>query len=67
MPGVKRIVTLDADLQNPPEDKHLLLAKMDEGHDYVVPSAPTQRTSMWRHVASRAMNGLRRKDYPASR
>jgi undecaprenyl-phosphate 4-deoxy-4-formamido-L-arabinose transferase len=30
-----RIVTLDADLQNPPEDIGLLLAKMDEGHDYV--------------------------------
>jgi undecaprenyl-phosphate 4-deoxy-4-formamido-L-arabinose transferase len=30
-----RIVTLDADLQNPPEEIPKLLAKMDEGHDYV--------------------------------
>ncbi|MGH8710762.1 MAG: glycosyltransferase family 2 protein, partial [Burkholderiales bacterium] len=31
----ERIVTLDADLQNPPEEIPKLLAKMDEGHDYV--------------------------------
>ena len=31
----QRIVTLDADLQNPPEEIGNLLAKMDEGHDYV--------------------------------
>src|SRR5204862_4787656 len=30
-----RIVTLDADLQNPPEEIGKLLAKMDEAHDYV--------------------------------
>lgn len=29
------IVTMDADLQNPPEDIPRLLAKMDEGHDVV--------------------------------
>ena len=29
------VVTLDADLQNPPEEIHKLLAKMDEGYDYV--------------------------------
>src|SRR5258708_15601189 len=31
----ERIVTLDADLQNPPQEIGKLLAKMDEGHDYV--------------------------------
>src|SRR3990167_7911774 len=31
----RRIVTLDADLQNPPEEIGKLIAKMDEGHDYV--------------------------------
>src|SRR5436305_10404871 len=31
----ERIVTLDADLQNPPEEIGRLLAQMDEGHDYV--------------------------------
>ena len=41
-----RIVTLDADLQNPPEDIGLLLAKMDEGHDYVgVPSGGSATTA----------------------
>ena len=30
-----RIVTLDADLQNPPEEIGNLLAAMDRGHDYV--------------------------------
>src|SRR5438309_267912 len=31
----ERVVTLDADLQNPPEEIAKLLAKMDEGYDYV--------------------------------
>src|SRR5207245_5927871 len=31
----ERIVTLDADLQNPPEEIGKLLAKMDQGCDYV--------------------------------
>src|SRR6266849_5719407 len=31
----QKIVTLDADLQNPPEEIGKLLAKMDEGYDYV--------------------------------
>jgi len=57
----QRIVTLDADLQNPPEDTHLLLAKMDEGYDYVGSIRRQRNDSWWRHVASRAMNGLREK------
>ena len=57
----QRIVTLDADLQNPPEDTHLLLAKMDEGHDYVGSIRRQRNDSWWRHVASRAMNGLRER------
>lgn len=57
----QRIVTLDADLQNPPEDTHLLLAKMDEGHDYVGSIRRQRNDSLWRHLASRAMNGLREK------
>ena len=31
----ERVVTLDADLQNPPEEIGKLLAQMDQGHDYV--------------------------------
>ncbi|HEU0220019.1 MAG TPA: glycosyltransferase [Gallionella sp.] len=55
------VVTLDADLQNPPEDIGLLLAKMDEGHDYVGSIRRQRSDSWWRHAASRAMNGLRER------
>ena len=57
----QRIVTLDADLQNPPEDTGLLLAKMNEGHDYVGSIRRQRNDSWWRHVASRAMNNLRER------
>ncbi|GGP18732.1 glycosyltransferase [Silvimonas iriomotensis] len=56
-----RIVTMDADLQNPPEDVGTLLAEMDKGHDYVGSIRRQRNDSMWRHVASRAMNHLREK------
>ncbi len=57
----QRVITLDADLQNPPEDIGLLLAKMDEGHDYVGSIRRQRSDSWWRHVASRMMNGLRER------
>ncbi len=57
----KRMVTLDADLQNPPEDIATLLAKMDEGHDYVGSIRRQRNDSWWRHAASRAMNRLRER------
>ena len=49
-----RIVTLDADLQNPPEEIGKLLAAMDQGHDYVG-SARRQRqdTAFRRHAWER--------------
>jgi undecaprenyl-phosphate 4-deoxy-4-formamido-L-arabinose transferase len=56
-----RIVTLDADLQNPPEDIGLLLAKMEEGHDYVGSIRKLRHDSRWRLVASRLMNRLRKR------
>jgi len=55
------IVTLDADLQNPPEDIHVLLAEFDKGHDYVGSIRRQRNDSWWRHVASRAMNRLRER------
>ena len=55
------IVTLDADLQNPPEDIALLLAEFDKGHDYVGSIRRQRNDSLWRHLASRAMNRLREK------
>jgi undecaprenyl-phosphate 4-deoxy-4-formamido-L-arabinose transferase len=57
----QRVVTLDADLQNPPEDIGLLLAKMDEGHDYVGSIRRQRSDSMWRHIASRVVNGIRER------
>jgi undecaprenyl-phosphate 4-deoxy-4-formamido-L-arabinose transferase len=57
----ERIVTLDADLQNPPEDIHLLLAQMDAGYDYVGSIRRSRNDSWWRHVASRGMNRLRER------
>jgi undecaprenyl-phosphate 4-deoxy-4-formamido-L-arabinose transferase len=57
----ERIVTLDADLQNPPEEIAKLLAKMDEGHDYVGPIRRMRRDAAWRRWASKAMNRLRER------
>jgi undecaprenyl-phosphate 4-deoxy-4-formamido-L-arabinose transferase len=57
----ERVVTLDADLQNPPEDIGKLLAAMDAGHDYVGGVRRTREDSWWRHVASVAMNRVRER------
>ncbi len=55
------IVTLDADLQNPPEDIRHLLAEFDKGHDYVGSIRRQRNDSWWRHAASRSMNRLRER------
>jgi undecaprenyl-phosphate 4-deoxy-4-formamido-L-arabinose transferase len=57
----ERVVTLDADLQNPPEEIAKLLAAMDAGHDYVGGVRRTREDSWWRDVASRAMNRVRER------
>ena len=57
----ERMVTLDADLQNPPEEIGKLLAKMDQGFDYVGSIRAQRRDSAFRRHASRAMNALREK------
>ncbi len=56
-----RVVTLDADLQNPPEEIGKLLAAMDEGHDYVGTVRQNRQDSTWRRWASRLMNRLRER------
>jgi undecaprenyl-phosphate 4-deoxy-4-formamido-L-arabinose transferase len=56
-----RVVTLDADLQNPPEEIGKLLAKMDEGHDYVGSIRRMRQDAAWRRWASKAMNRLRER------
>lgn len=57
----RRVVTLDADLQNPPEEIPRLLAEMDRGHDYVGSIRRTRRDAKWRDLASKAMNHLRER------
>ena len=57
----ERVVTLDADLQNPPEEIGKLLAEMDRGHDYVGSIRAKREDSWWRAFASRAMNRLRER------
>ena len=56
-----RIVTLDADLQNPPEEIHKLLTGMDAGHDYVGGVREVRQDVSWRRHASWAMNRLRER------
>jgi undecaprenyl-phosphate 4-deoxy-4-formamido-L-arabinose transferase len=56
-----RVVTLDADLQNPPEEIRKLLAAMDAGADYVGGVRATREDAWWRRMASRAMNRLRER------
>ena len=57
----ERIVTLDADLQNPPEEIGKLLAAMDAGADYVGGVRRTREDAWWRRTASRLMNRLRER------
>ncbi|HEV2041569.1 MAG TPA: glycosyltransferase [Casimicrobiaceae bacterium] len=57
----ERIVTLDADLQNPPEEIGKLLSAMDAGHDYVGGVRRTREDSWWRSIASKAMNRVRQR------
>jgi len=57
----RRIVTLDADLQNPPEEIGRLIAKMDEGYDYVGTIRRSRQDSAFRHFASKAMNLVRER------
>jgi undecaprenyl-phosphate 4-deoxy-4-formamido-L-arabinose transferase len=56
-----RIVTLDADLQNPPEEIGKLLAAMDGGADYVGGVRRIREDSWWRRTASRLMNRIRER------
>lgn len=55
------IITLDADLQNPPEEVPKLVAKLDEGHDYVGSIRHRRMDSKWRHYSSKLMNRVRER------
>ena len=55
------VITLDADLQNPPEEIAKLVAKMREGYDCVGSIRQQRQDSVFRRWASKAMNGLRER------
>ena len=55
------IVTLDADLQNPPEEIANIIAAMDAGADYVGTVRKNRHDVYWRKVASRMMNHFRER------
>lgn len=55
------IVTLDADLQNPPEEIPKLVAKMDEGYDVVGSVRQQRQDSLFRKAASRIINRITAK------
>jgi undecaprenyl-phosphate 4-deoxy-4-formamido-L-arabinose transferase len=63
-------ITLDADLQNPPEEIPKLVAKMDEGYDVVGSVRVTRRDGFFRRASSwfvnrsvRAATGVMMHDY----
>ncbi|HTQ29815.1 MAG TPA: glycosyltransferase [Opitutaceae bacterium] len=53
------VVTLDADLQNPPEEIPKLLVLIDAGHDYVGGFRLNRRDSFFRTFASKLVNFVR--------
>jgi undecaprenyl-phosphate 4-deoxy-4-formamido-L-arabinose transferase len=64
------VVTLDADLQNPPEEIPKLLARIDQGYDVVGGVRRHRQDSWFRRAASRMVNrvtgaitGMRLSDY----
>lgn len=66
----KIVITLDADLQNPPEEIPRLVAKMEEGYDVVATVRENRQVSLFRRLVSRVINritarvtGVDLKDY----
>jgi len=55
------IVTLDADLQNPPEEIPKLLALVDVGHDCVGGARLNRQDSFFRTYASKVINFVRKQ------
>jgi undecaprenyl-phosphate 4-deoxy-4-formamido-L-arabinose transferase len=55
------VVTLDADLQNPPEEIPRLLERIEAGHDLVSGYREERHDGWQRRWASRAANALRRR------
>ena len=60
----KYVVTLDADLQNPPEEVGKLLKELEAGHDYVGTWRANRQDLWWRKTASRLVNMIRERATP---
>jgi undecaprenyl-phosphate 4-deoxy-4-formamido-L-arabinose transferase len=54
-------VTLDADLQNPPEEIAAVVAAIDAGADYVGTIRAVRQDSWWRTAVSRVINRIRER------
>lgn len=52
------VLSLDSDLQNPPEELAKLIAKLDEGFDVVQGWRESRQDSAFRRYASKAMNAI---------
>ncbi|MBO7147657.1 MAG: glycosyltransferase [Lentisphaeria bacterium] len=57
----KYIVTLDADLQNPPEEIHKLVEKLAEGYDVVGSIRENRQDTFFRKIASKTVNLMVRR------
>lgn len=64
------VITLDADLQNPPEEIPRLVAEIEKGHDVVGTIRQKRQDSLFRKLASRIVNittnkmtGMKMNDY----
>jgi undecaprenyl-phosphate 4-deoxy-4-formamido-L-arabinose transferase len=55
------VVTLDADLQNPPEEISAVIAALEAGADYVGTIRAVRQDSWWRSAASRLLNRVRER------
>src|SRR5271154_4862989 len=53
------VITMDADLQNPPEEVGKLIAMLDQGYDYVGTIRQQRQDRLWRRSLSRGVNKLR--------
>jgi undecaprenyl-phosphate 4-deoxy-4-formamido-L-arabinose transferase len=53
------VVTLDADLQNPPEEIGKLVDMLDKGYDYVGTIREQRQDRLWRRGLSKGVNKLR--------
>jgi len=53
------VITLDADLQNPPEEIGKLVGMLDQGYDYVGTIRQQRQDSLWRRSFSKVINKIR--------